>query len=69
MVNKDLNKYANKLVNAFLKNKIISILNGKVNIRPAVEIRESVRGWAAGAMTEKYNRIYDHMAQLNSIKL
>ena len=52
-----------------LKNKIISILNGKVNIRPAVEIRESVRGWAAGTMTEKYNRIYDHMAQLNSIKL
>ena len=52
-----------------LKNKIISILNGKVNIRPAVEIRESVRGWAAGSMTEKYNRIYDHMAQLNSIKL
>ena len=24
MVNKDLNKYANKLVNAFLKNKLIS---------------------------------------------
>ena len=24
MINKDLNKYANKLVNAFLKNKIIS---------------------------------------------
>ena len=26
MVNKDLNKYANKLVNAFLKNKIIAPL-------------------------------------------
>ena len=29
MINKDLNKYANKLVNAFLKNKIISPLPSK----------------------------------------
>ena len=52
-----------------LKNKIISILTGEVKLRQAVEIRESVRGWAASAMTEKYNRIYDHMAQINSNKL
>jgi len=52
-----------------LKKKIISILTGEVKLRPAVEIRDSVRGWAASAMTEKYNRIYDHMAQINSNKL
>ena len=52
-----------------LKNKIISILTGEVKLRQAVEIRESVRGWAASAMTEKYNRIYDHMVQINSNKL
>ena len=52
-----------------LKKKIISILTGEVKLRPAVEIRDSVRGWAASAMTEKYNRIYNHMAQINSNKL
>ena len=49
-----------------LKNKIVSILNGEIRLTSAVEIRESVRGWAASAMTEKYNCIYDHMAKLNS---
>ena len=52
-----------------LKNKIISILTGEVKLRQSVEIRDSVRGWAASAMTEKYNRIYDHMAQISSNKL
>jgi glycosyltransferase involved in cell wall biosynthesis len=49
-----------------LKDKLVAILSGGIALRPSAEIRESVRGWAASAMTEKYNRIYDHMAQLNS---
>lgn len=48
--------------------KLVSVLNGEITLCPPAEIRESVRGWAASAMTEKYNRIYDHMAQLNSTK-
>ena len=52
-----------------LKDKLVAILSGEIALRPPAEIRESVRGWAASAMTEKYNRIYDHMAQLNSAGL
>ena len=48
--------------------KLVSVLNGEITLCTPAEIRESVRGWAASAMTEKYNRIYDHMAQLNSTK-
>ena len=48
--------------------KLVSVLNGEITLCTPGEIRESVRGWAASAMTEKYNRIYDHMAQLNSTK-
>tara|TARA_Y100001968_G_scaffold212121_1_gene195237 strand:+ start:195 stop:1325 length:1131 start_codon:yes stop_codon:yes gene_type:complete len=51
-----------------LKDKLVSILSGDVQLQPPAEIRESVRGWAASAMTEKYNRIYEHMAQFNSAK-
>lgn len=49
-----------------LMDKLVAILSGEIALRPPAEIRESVRGWAASAMTQKYNRIYDHMAQLNS---
>jgi len=48
--------------------KLVSILNGEITLRPPSEIRDSVRGWAASAMSEKYNRIYDYMAKLNSAK-
>ncbi|MBO61814.1 MAG: hypothetical protein CMO63_07595 [Verrucomicrobiales bacterium] len=51
-----------------LTSKIVAILNGEIPLRSPAEIRESVRDWAASAMTEKYNRIYDHMAKLNTAK-
>ena len=41
MTNKNLNKYANKLVNAFLKNKIISpYLQGIPKISEAQKLRK-----------------------------
>ena len=51
-----------------LTSKIVAILNREIPLRSPAEIRESVRDWAASAMTEKYNRIYDHMAKLNTAK-
>ena len=58
MKNKDLNKYANKLVNAFLKNKIISAIPKKFTkklteadkFRKLCEskIKEPVIGYKAG---------------------